>query len=85
MAFSIVCMFLTILYAGFAALSFIFSWDVLEELAIDEHAEALNGSRNKATNHFVGGYDGYIGERFDVRRNGASSFVAPQPSDGTLA
>jgi hypothetical protein len=84
MAFSILCMFLTILYAGFAALSFFFSDDILQELALDEHAETLNGSRNKATNHFVGGYDGYIGERFDVRRNGAPTFVAPQISDGTL-
>jgi hypothetical protein len=84
MAFSILCMFLTILYAGFAALSFVFSTAVLEELAIDEQAEAMTGSQRKATNHFVGGYDGYIGERFDVRRNGASTFAAPQISDGTL-
>lgn len=83
MAFSIMCMFLTILYAGFAAVTFIFSKSVLEELARDEPDEAVS-TRQKTTNHFVGGYDGYIGERFDVRRNGAPSFVAPQPADGTL-
>jgi hypothetical protein len=81
MAFSILCMFLTILYGGFAALSFVYSTSILEELALDEQAEAQSGSRNKATNHFVGGY---IGERFDVRRNGPSTFAPPQVSDGTL-
>jgi hypothetical protein len=83
MAFSILCMFLTILYGGFAALSFVFSTSILEELALDEQAEAMTGSRNKATNHFVTS-NGYIGERFDVRRNGPSTFAAPQVSDGTL-
>jgi len=84
MAFSIMCVFLTVLYAGFAALTFAFSKDVLAENAIDEHEEALTSTRSKNTSHFVGGYDGYIGERFDVRPNGASGFVAPTPPDGTL-
>jgi hypothetical protein len=77
-------MFLTILYGGFAALTFVFSPSVLEELALDEHADSMTKDQRKSTNHFVGGYDGYIGERFDVRRNSAATFVSPQVTDGTL-
>jgi hypothetical protein len=84
MAFSIMCMFLTVLYAGFAAITFVFSKSILEELEVDEREDSMTSTRSKSTNHFVGGYDGYIGERFDVRRNGAPSFVAPQPGEGTL-
>ena len=36
MAFSIMCMFLTVLYAGFAGLTFAFSKSLLEELLIDD-------------------------------------------------
>ena len=75
------CMVLTVLYAGFAALTFAFSKAVLSEMAEDEHEDALNSTRSKNA-HFVTGYDGYIGERFDVRPN--SGFVAPTPADGTL-
>ena len=74
MAFSIMCMFLTVLYAGFAGLTFAFSKSVLEELLVDEREEQsrhkILSSSNHPT-HFVGGHhynDGYIGERFDVRR-----------------
>ena len=91
MAFSIMCMFLTVLYAGFAGLTFAFSKSVLEELLEDErHENALASSRGKPNpTHFVGGYvsasDGYIGERFDVRRsNGATGFVAPTPDKSII-
>ena len=79
------------MYAGFAALTFTFSRSVLNEMDADfEHeAAALASTRSKShvsTNHFVGGYDGYIGERFDVRPNSGVTpgFVAPKPVDGTL-
>ena len=76
-------MFLTVMYAGFAALTFAFSKSVLEELAEDERETIRNTPRSKPPG-FVGGYDGYIGERFDVRRNGG--FVAPPPTNqGALA
>jgi hypothetical protein len=84
MAFSIMCMFLTVLYAGFAGLTFAFSKSILEELLIDEREEA---SRKTSSNrsHFVGGYnDGYIGERFDVRRPGTGGFVAPPPDTSII-
>lgn len=71
------------MYGGFAILTFTFSQDVLLEMAADEHEIALQSTRSKNT-HFIGGYDGYIGERFDVRPHGPSSFVAPTPPDGTL-
>lgn len=86
LAFSIMCMVLTVLYAGFAALTFAFSQSILEEMAADEHEEALQSTRTPKTNHFVtpgGGYDGYIGERFDMRSVG---FVGPPAADrGTMA
>lgn len=87
MAFSIMCMFLTVLYAGFAGLTFAFSKSILEELLEDERLEnVLSSSRGKSNpTHFVGGYvnDGYIGERFDVRRNSTTGFVAP-PTENTI-
>jgi hypothetical protein len=87
MAFSIMCMFLTVLYAGFAGLTFAFSKSVLEELLVDDREEM---SRNKILSssnhptHYVGGHhynDGYIGERFDVRRQPTvgGGFSAPTP------
>jgi hypothetical protein len=76
MAFSIMCMFLTVLYAGFAGLTFAFSKSVLEELLDDEQEEIARNKILSSHNnhhhptHFVGGHynDGYIGERFDVVR-----------------
>jgi hypothetical protein len=82
MAFSIMCMFLTVLYAGFAALTFSFSHSIIEEHAADERDEALamahhsNYNQHKMTPHHhivagfnSNGFDGYIGERFDVHRS----------------
>lgn len=87
LAFSIMCMFLTLLYAGFAAVMFVFSKALLEENAIDEQQETLASTRSHKPT-FVGGYDGYIGERFDVRPangGGTPGFVAPTITEGTLA
>ena len=55
-AFSVMCMFLTLLYLGFAGLTFAFSRSVLEERP---------ASRQEDVYH-----NGYIGERFDVRSAG---------------
>jgi len=41
LAFSIMCLFLTIIYAGFAALVFTYADDLLRENAIDSRQEAL--------------------------------------------
>lgn len=82
MAFSIMCLFLTVMYASFAALTYVWSKTVLMEMSADEHEEALASTRSK-TSHFVGAYDGYIGERFDMRPSNVG-FVAPKASDGTL-
>lgn len=84
MAFSIMCMFLTVLYAGFAGLTFAFSKSVLEELLVDEREETARRTSSNPT-HFVGGYnDGYIGERFDVRRPTGGGFVAPPPANSIV-
>jgi hypothetical protein len=50
MAFSIMCVVLTVLYAGFAALTFVFSKPVLAEMSSDypdpdhHHQEVLSGT-----------------------------------------
>jgi hypothetical protein len=87
MAFSIMCMFLTVLYAGFAGLTYAFSKSVMEELLSDERDDSAtrksSGLSNNNPSHFVGGYnDGYIGERFDVRRP-PGGFVAP-PNESSI-
>jgi len=87
-AFSIMCMVLTVLYAGFAALTLAYATNVIDEHAIDERDEAImmTSTRNKTVN-FNAGYDGYIGERFGVGRprNGPAGFVSTTPPDSTLA
>jgi hypothetical protein len=79
MAFSIMCMFLTVVYAGFAALTFAFSHSVLEENNADARVESYYDTRKISSNMFS---SGYIGERFDVRPQ--SGFVAP-PNEGQMA
>lgn len=86
MGFSILCIFLTVMYAGFAALTFAYSNTVMNEHAMDEREEAMFSARNKSS-HFYGG-DGYIGERFDVGRprTGPTGFgVSPSAPEATLA
>ena len=86
MVFSILCMFLTVVYASFAALTFTYANSIMEEHILDEREEAMLSTRNK-TGHF-NGYDGYIGERFDVgrpRNSGPAGFVSPSAPDATLA
>jgi hypothetical protein len=80
MAFSIMCMFLTVVYAGFAALTFAFSHSVMEENNADAREEAYSHNRKSSTGMFT---SGYIGERFDVRPQGG--FVAPSEHEGQMA
>jgi len=77
LAFSIMCMFLTVLYAGFAALVFTYSDDLLAENQNDMRAEALSPSEVPT---------GYINsDRFRVQTpintQGSQGYVKPQPSD----
>mmetsp|Transcript_5485 Transcript_5485/g.12578 ORF Transcript_5485/g.12578 Transcript_5485/m.12578 type:complete len:274 (-) Transcript_5485:232-1053(-) len=87
-AFSIMCMVLTVLYAGFAALTLAYATNVIDEHAVGERDEAImmTSTRNK-TVHFNAAYDGYIGERFDVGRprNGPAGFVSTTTPDASLA
>jgi hypothetical protein len=53
-AFSILCMFLTVLYAGFAALVFAYSEDWMEENRQDLRREALRPT--SSDDDFMGGY-----------------------------
>ncbi|KAG7355841.1 hypothetical protein IV203_000527 [Nitzschia inconspicua] len=83
MAFSILCVVLTLIYAGFAALTFAYSNCVIDEYIMDEREEQLMlSTRNKTVVHFNTAYDGYIGERFDVGR--PTGFVSPSGAEATL-
>jgi hypothetical protein len=78
-------MFLTVVYAGFAALTFAYANSIMDEHSFDEREEAMLSTRNKTGQYM--GYDGYIGERFDVGRprNGPTGFgVSPSAPDATL-
>jgi hypothetical protein len=79
-AFSILCMFLTVMYAGFAALTYAYSGSVIEEHAWDEREDRLLSARDKGVGHFNGFHSGYIGERFDVgrSRNEPTGFAVAQ-------
>jgi len=74
MAFSIMCMFLTVLYAGFAATVYAFSRSVLEEnLEDDEDAYRLQQQQQQP---YHGG--GYITDnRFDVHPSSKLGFAKP--------
>lgn len=75
------------MYMSFAALTFSFRQSILNELDEEERLDAISQSR-ASTNHFTAGTmynNGYIGERFDVRRGGtATGFVSPKPPEGAL-
>jgi len=72
-AFSILCMFLTILYAGFAALVFTYSNDLIRENEEDERREALKPSKEEPMS-------GYIGNKFTVQSPSSAAGV----SDGYI-
>lgn len=64
--FSILCIFLTILYSGFAALVFTYSNDLIQENLEDERREALRPSEDDSED----GRDhlrGYLGNKFIVQ------------------
>ncbi len=91
-AFSILCIILTILYAGFAGVTLAYANDVIDECASDDRVDEddaimMTSTRNHKTNHFSSAYDGYIGERFDVvgrSRNGPGSFVSTTSPNSPL-
>ena len=71
MAFSVMCMFLTVVYGSFAAFTFVYANGIIEEHALDDREESMLSSRDPhhprpIVGHFNQGYDGYIGGRFDV-------------------
>lgn len=100
MAFSIMCMFLTVVYAGFAALTFAFSSAVIEENNTDSQEEVYGSSRKMKNSMFSSGYigehSGYIGEHsgYIGERSGyigerfdvhpQAGFVSPPITDATL-
>ena len=79
-AFSIMCMFLTILYAGFSALVFTYSNDLILENEEDERREALRPSDDHEMR-------GYIGNKFTVKsptsmsaNNEQQAYIQPSES-----
>ena len=82
-SFSILCMFLTILYAGFSALVFTYSNDLIRENEEDERREALKPSDEENTNIV----EGYIGNKFTVEstpRTTMETGYLVQESDSSL-
>lgn len=80
-AFSIMCMFLTILYAGFAALVFTYNSDLIRENEEDERREALRPSDENTMS-------GFIGSKFNVQSPGTlgvnskqSRYIQPSSSN----
>eukprot|EP00558_Chaetoceros_sp_UNC1202_P006801 CAMPEP_0197234310 /NCGR_PEP_ID=MMETSP1429-20130617/2079_1 /TAXON_ID=49237 /ORGANISM="Chaetoceros sp., Strain UNC1202" /LENGTH=260 /DNA_ID=CAMNT_0042692681 /DNA_START=72 /DNA_END=854 /DNA_ORIENTATION=+ len=69
-AFSILCMFLTILYAGFAALVFSYSGELIKENEEDARREALQPSDYDGAE-----MEGYIGDKFTVNSAGVGNHV----------
>lgn len=81
-AFSMMCLFLTILYAGFAALVFLFHDAVITETLADIREEALQPSNEIGVNLHPSG--GYVGGAFDgARHSGYISTSSNNP--GTMA
>mmetsp|Transcript_4857 Transcript_4857/g.7115 ORF Transcript_4857/g.7115 Transcript_4857/m.7115 type:complete len:275 (+) Transcript_4857:169-993(+) len=83
-SFSILCIFLTILYAGFSALVFTYSNDLIRENEEDERREALKPSDEEYTNGTV---EGYIGNKFTVEstpRTTMETGYLVQKSDSSL-
>lgn len=82
------CMFLTVMYAGFAGLTFAYSKSVMEELDEDERTTDFGHRPSQITSshHHPFGYNnGYIGERFDIRRNApGGGFVSAPPDKGII-
>lgn len=81
MAFSILCLFLTILYAAFAGFLFVHSETLLHELRFTEtHTNNASGPQLHSTYAAANSNNGYIGERFDVPvRRPTSNFDLPPP------
>jgi hypothetical protein len=77
-------MVLTVIYAGFAALTFAYSNGVIDEYIMDEREEQMMlTTRNKTVVRFNAGYDLYIGDRFDIGR--PTGFISPSGPESTLA
>ena len=78
MAYSILCLFLSILYAAFAGFLFVHSENFLHELQFLEAHDNTNTSGPQL--HSTYANNGYIGERFDVPvRRPTSNFDLPPP------
>jgi hypothetical protein len=78
MAFSILCMFLTALYLGFAATAYTFSHSVLEENEQDD--DAHRAQQQHGYNGQQHAYSGYIDNRFDIHPASKPGFVGAQGS-----
>eukprot|EP00546_Thalassionema_frauenfeldii_P007133 CAMPEP_0178925898 /NCGR_PEP_ID=MMETSP0786-20121207/18192_1 /TAXON_ID=186022 /ORGANISM="Thalassionema frauenfeldii, Strain CCMP 1798" /LENGTH=224 /DNA_ID=CAMNT_0020600879 /DNA_START=233 /DNA_END=907 /DNA_ORIENTATION=+ len=73
-AFSIMCMFLTVLYAGFAATVYAFSHSVLKENQADEE-DIYPSAQQQQQPYHGGGY--IIDNRFDVHPSSKPGFAKP--------
>ena len=78
LAFSIMCMFLTVLYFAFGALAFAYSHSIVRENEMD-----MRDEQHGANNHNHASYTGFIDNRFDVRSSAnQSGYVVPLQQSG---
>jgi len=75
LAFSIMCLFLTVLYAGFAAIVYFYHESIIEETLADAREEALQPSPDLGVNLHPGG--GYVGGKLNFSN-------PPSSKPGTL-
>jgi hypothetical protein len=80
MAFSIMCMFLTIIYFAFGALTYAYRNTIIKENEMDIELEE-NYAQGRS--HLQTSYTGYIDNRFDVRSSTKQTgYVVPLQQNG---
>jgi len=81
LAFSIMCLFLSLLYSGFAALVFTFAENLLKENALDSRQEALTPSDNNGPGYIGGERFGVQGKNTRMNSDGFMSSVPTRSND----
>mmetsp|Transcript_21606 Transcript_21606/g.30264 ORF Transcript_21606/g.30264 Transcript_21606/m.30264 type:complete len:253 (-) Transcript_21606:268-1026(-) len=81
LAFSMLCMFLTLIYAGSAAIVFHFSSSLLEENRLDLEQENEVQTKSEDDYQCYVGDDSYINQGESFRHNSDNDFLSPSQSE----